>query len=152
MAAGHGGALPGPARPAPLTCGGGACRTHHPRVRRTPVPLPLSPVRGGAAAAATPGPAAPSPAPAGSTPIAVKATKPNVQPIAALNPYDTQWTIKVGGWGQPAGNKGGRDSYPLQPTHVPPSCLAPSQCPSRPSSPRPPPRFAPSITPSRRPR
>jgi hypothetical protein len=67
-------------------------------VRRAPAALPLSPVRGAAAAAAaTPGPAAPSPAPAGGTPMAVKASKANVQPIAALNPYDTQWTIKVRG-------------------------------------------------------
>ncbi|GBF93866.1 replication A 70 kDa DNA-binding subunit B [Raphidocelis subcapitata] len=59
--------------------------------RRTPMPLPLSPVRGGPAAAAA-APPAPSPAAA---PIAVRETRANVQPIAALNPYDTQWTIKA---------------------------------------------------------
>jgi replication factor A1 len=74
------------------------------------MPLPLSPVRGGPAsasapaAAPTPGPALPTPAAAprpaaaaaaAPTPIAVRETRPNVQPIGALNPYDTQWTIKA---------------------------------------------------------
>ncbi|KAI8470838.1 MAG: replication protein A 70 kDa DNA-binding subunit [Monoraphidium minutum] len=88
--------------------------------RATPVPLPLSPVRhaGVAAAAATAaaaaspagaalaflgGPPMPSPSPAaaarggggGGGAIAVRESRPNVQPIAALNPYDTQWTIKA---------------------------------------------------------
>lgn len=56
------------------------------------MPLPLSPVRGGVAGASAAAPPAPSPAVA---PIAVRETRANVQPIAALNPYDTQWTIKA---------------------------------------------------------
>ena len=76
-----------------------SCLTHC-RVR-TPVPLPLSPVAGaaaragGAAAAATPSPLAPTPGPAAPTPLAVRESRPNVAPIAALNPYDTQWTIRA---------------------------------------------------------
>ncbi|KAF8058336.1 RPA1B [Scenedesmus sp. PABB004] len=65
------------------------------RVGSGPLPTPPSftPAAsrlGGAGGAATPG----GGAPAGS-PLPVVASKAGVQPIAALNPYDTQWCIKA---------------------------------------------------------